>query len=49
MEESKLLDEVYSRVMSIVKSDNDYKTIELIKPILDKIDEIQNEIEILKQ
>lgn len=49
MEESKLLDEVYSRVMSIVKSDNDYKTIELIKPILDKIDEIQNEIETLKQ
>ena len=49
MEESKLLDEVYSRVMSIVKSDNDYKTIVLIKPILDKIDEIQNEIETLKQ
>tara|TARA_R100001015_G_C4569087_1_gene127460 strand:+ start:620 stop:769 length:150 start_codon:yes stop_codon:yes gene_type:complete len=49
MEESKLLDEVYSRVMSIVKSDNDYKNIELIKPILDKIDEIQNEIETLKK
>ena len=40
-----ILDEAYSRVMSIVRSDNDHETINLIQPILDKIDEIQNQIE----
>jgi hypothetical protein len=40
-----VLDEAYSSVMSIVRSDDDYETINLIQPILDKIDEIQNEIE----
>ena len=40
-----ILDEAYSRVMSIVRSDDDHETINLIQPILDKIDEVQNEIE----
>ncbi len=40
-----LLDQAYSRVMSIVRSDDDHETINLIQPILDKIDEIQNQIE----
>ena len=41
----RILDNAYSQVMSLVRSDNDYETINLIQPILDKIDEIQNEIE----
>jgi len=40
----KLLDEVYSKVSSVVKSNDDYETINLIQPILDKIDDIQNDI-----
>ena len=40
-----VLDEAYSSVMSLVRSDNDYETINLIQPILEKIDEVQNEIE----
>ena len=40
-----VLDEAYSSVMSLVRSDDDHETINLIQPILDKIDEIQNEIE----
>ena len=41
----KLLDEAYANVMSIVKDENDHETINLIQPILDKIDEVQNELE----
>ena len=41
----KILDEAYSNIMSLVKSDYDFETINLIQPILDKIDEIQNEIQ----
>ena len=40
-----ILDNAYSQVMSLVRSDDDHETINLIQPILDKIDEIQNEIE----
>ena len=40
----KLLDEVYSKVSTVVKSNDDYETINLIQPILDKIDDIQNDI-----
>jgi len=41
----RILDEAYSSVMSLVRSDDDHETINLIQPILDKIDEIQNDIE----
>ncbi len=41
----KILDDAYVSVMALVKSDEDYETINLIKPILFKIDEIQNGIE----
>jgi hypothetical protein len=40
-----ILDSAYSGILNLVRSDNDYETINLIQPILDKIDEIQNEIE----
>ena len=40
-----VLDEAYNRIISIVRSNDDFETINLIQPILDKIDEIQNEIE----
>ena len=40
-----ILDEAYSRVMSLVRSDDDHETINLIQPILDKIDDVQNQIE----
>ena len=43
-EQTKLLNQVYSKVLSVVKSDDDYETIKLIQPILDKIDQIQNEL-----
>ena len=43
-EQTKLLNQVYSKVLSFVKSDDDYETIKLIQPILDKIDQIQNEL-----
>ncbi len=38
----KILDDAYSSIMSLA---DDSETINLIKPILDKIDEIQNDIE----
>ena len=41
----RILDEAYSSLMSLVRSDDDHETIYLIQPILDKIDEIQNDIE----
>ena len=41
----RILDEAYSSVMSLVRGDDDHETINLIQPILDKIDEIQNDIE----
>ena len=47
-ETTNFLDEVYARIMTIVKSDDNYETKELIKKILYHIDEIQNEIENLK-
>ena len=43
-EQTQLLNQVYSKVLSFVKSDDDYETIKLIQPILDKIDQIQNEL-----
>ena len=43
--EVKALDDVYSAVLSVVRSDDDFETMNLIQPILDKIDELQNEIE----
>ena len=44
----RILDDAYSSIMSLARSDNDYETINLIQPILDKIDEIQNDLENLK-
>ena len=41
----RILDEAYSSIMSMVRSDDDHETINIIQPILDKIDEIQNDIE----
>jgi len=41
----RILDDAYSSLMSLVRSDDDHETINLIQPILDKIDEIQNDIE----
>ena len=41
----RILDEAYSSLMSLVRSDDDHETLNLIQPILDKIDEIQNDIE----
>ncbi len=40
-----ILDSAYSGILNLVRSNDDYETINLIQPILDKIDEIQNEIE----
>jgi len=39
------LDKIYSSIADIVKNANDFETIDIIQPILDKIDEVQNEIE----
>ena len=39
------LDEAYSAILDLVEDDNDTETINLIIPILNKIDELQNEIE----
>jgi len=39
------LDNIYSSLMEMVKDNQDYQTIDLIQPILNKIDEVQNEIE----
>ena len=41
----KTLDNAYGLVLSVVRSDDDFETINLIQPILDKIDELQNKIE----
>lgn len=41
----KILDTAYSGILNLVRSDDDYETINLIQPILDKIDEVQNSIE----
>jgi hypothetical protein len=40
-----ILDSAYSGILRLVRRDDDFETINLIQPILDKIDEIQNEIE----
>lgn len=40
-----VLDSAYSAILNLVRSNDDFETINLIQPILDKIDEIQNEIE----
>ena len=39
------LDIAYSEILKVVKKPEYQETIDLIKPILDKIDELQNEIE----
>jgi hypothetical protein len=39
-----ILDSAYSGILNLVRSNDDYETINLIQPILDKIDETQNEI-----
>jgi len=39
------LDIAYSEILKVVKKPEDQEIIDLIKPILDKIDELQNEIE----
>jgi len=39
------LDEAYSAILDLVEDKSDLETINLITPILNKIDEIQNEIE----
>jgi hypothetical protein len=41
----KILDSAYSSILKLVRNYDDYETIDLIKPILYKIDDIQNEIE----
>jgi hypothetical protein len=41
----RILDEAYSNISSLPRSNDDHETINLIQPILDKIDEIQNDIE----
>tara|TARA_Y100000768_G_C23904729_1_gene646948 strand:+ start:856 stop:1020 length:165 start_codon:yes stop_codon:yes gene_type:complete len=38
------LDKAYSKVVEAVTNENDIKTIQLIQPILDKIDEVQNQL-----
>lgn len=40
-----VLDEAYNCVSNLVRSDDDWETLNLIQPILDKIDEVQNNIE----
>lgn len=39
-----ILDSAYSGILNLVRSNDDYETINLIQPILDKIDKTQNEI-----
>lgn len=39
------LDEAYTSILNLVEDQNDTETINLIIPILNKIDELQNEIE----
>ena len=39
------LDEAYTSILNLVEDQNDIETINLIIPILNKIDELQNEIE----
>lgn len=40
-----ILDSAYSGVSGLVRNQEDYETIDIIQPILDKIDEVQNDIE----
>jgi len=39
------LEMAYSEILKVVKKPDDHETINLIKPILEKIDDAQNEIE----
>ena len=39
------LDEAYSVILDLVEDKNELETINLITPILNKIDEIQNQLE----
>ena len=39
-----ILDSAYSGILRLVRRDDDFETIELIQPLLDKIDELQFEI-----
>jgi hypothetical protein len=39
------LDEAYSAILDLVEDKEDLETINLITPILNKIDELQNELE----
>ncbi len=39
-----ILDSAYSGILNLVRSNDDHETIDIIQPILDKIDEVQNEI-----
>jgi len=39
------LDEAYSAILDLVEDKNDVEQINLVRPILNKIDEIQNELE----
>jgi len=39
------LDEAYSVILDLVEDKNDLETINLITPILNKIDDIQNSLE----
>tara|TARA_B100000214_G_scaffold257319_1_gene189681 strand:- start:699 stop:854 length:156 start_codon:yes stop_codon:yes gene_type:complete len=41
----RILDDAYSSIMSLARSDDDHETINIIQPVLDKIDEIQNDLE----
>lgn len=41
------LDEVYCSILDLVENEEDVETINLILPILNKIDEMQNKVEAL--
>ncbi len=40
-----ILDEAYSSILDLIENEEDTETINLIMPILRKIDEVQNELE----
>jgi|TARA_R110000868_G_scaffold39410_1_gene137346 hypothetical protein len=42
------LDEAYTCILSLVENEEDMETINLIVPILNKIDEMQNELEYIE-
>ena len=42
------LDEAYSAILDLVEDKNDIEQINLITPILNKIDEMQNELEYIE-